>query len=207
MVSIKPIKGHRSRLVDRGGFTLLEVMMVTLISSFVFAGVLSAYIFLGRGLSRQVNEEGLESRTRLALFWFTQDVSNASAVKAQNPGAGVTGTLMILTVPSLGSVTYACDWSGGAGQGKLTRQVGAGATLTLLTNLTSFSLGYFDPSGNSITAPSTAPTNAQANIKQVDMVYTSTAGVAKTGNQSNFTVVSPIVILKNKAVLTDPTSP
>lgn len=182
-------------------------MMVTLISSFVFAGVLSAYIFLGRGLSRQVNEEGLESRTRLALFWFTQDVSNASAVKAQNPGAGVTGTLMILTVPSLGSVTYACDWSGGAGQGKLTRQVGAGATLTLLTNLTSFSLGYFDPSGNSITAPSTAPTNAQANIKQVDMVYTSTAGVAKTGNQSNFTVVSPIVILKNKAVLTDPTSP
>jgi prepilin-type N-terminal cleavage/methylation domain-containing protein len=207
MVSIKPIKGHRSRLVDRGGFTLLEVMMVTLISSFVFAGVLSAYIFLGRGLSRQVNEEGLESRTRLALFWFTQDVSTASAVKAQNPGAGVTGTLMILTVPSVGNVTYACDWSGGAGNGKLTRQVGAGATLTLLTNLTSFSLGYFDPSGNSITAPSTAPANPQANIKQVDMVYTSTAGVAITGNQSNLTVVSPMVILKNKDLLTDPTAP
>ena len=86
MVSIKPIKGHRSPLVNRGGFTLLEVMMVTFISSFVFAGVLSAYIFLGRGLSRQVNEEELESRTRLALFWFTQDVSSASAITAQNPG-------------------------------------------------------------------------------------------------------------------------
>jgi len=207
MVSIKPIKGHRSRLVDRGGFTLLEVMMVTFISSFVFAGVLSAYIFLGRGLSRQVNAEGLESRTRLALFWFTQDVAAASAVKAQNPGAGVTGTLMNLTVPSLGNVTYACDWSGGAGKGKLTRQVGAGATLTLLTKLTSFSLGYFDPNGNPITAPSTAPLNPQANIKQVYMVYTSTAGVAKTGNQSKFTVVSPLVILKNKALLTDPTTP
>jgi prepilin-type N-terminal cleavage/methylation domain-containing protein len=207
MVFIKPIKGHRSRLVDRGGFTLLEVMMVTFISSFVFAGVLSAYIFLGRGLSRQVNEQGLESRARLALFWFTQDVSTASAVKAQNPGAGVTGTLMTLTVPSLGNVTYACDWSGGAGKGKLTRQVGAGAKLTLLTKLTSFSLGYNDPSGNSITAPSTAPLNPQAIIKQVYMVYTSTAGVAKTGNQSNFTVVSPLVILKNKALLTDPTTP
>ena len=207
MVSIKPIKGHRSRLANRGGFTLLEVMMVTFISSFVFAGVLSAYIFLGRGLSRQVNAEGLESRTRLALFWFTQDVAAASAVKAQNPGAGVTGTLMNLTVPSLGNVTYACDWSGGAGKGKLTRQVGAGATLTLLTKLTSFSLGYFDPNGNPITAPSTAPLNPQANIKQVYMVYTSTAGVAKTGNQSNFTVVSPLVILKNKALLTDPTTP
>jgi len=208
MVSIKPIKGHRSRLVDRGGFTLLEVMMVTFISSFVFAGVLSAYIFLGRGLSRQVNAEGLESRARLALFWFTQDVAAASAVKAQNPGAGVTGTLMILTVPSLGNnVTYACDWSGGAGKGKLTRQVGAGATLTLLTKLTSFSLGYYDPTGNSITAPSTAPANPQANIKQVVMIYTSTAGVAKSGNQSNFSVVSPIVILKNEALLTDPTTP
>ena len=39
------------------------------------------------------------------------------------------------------------------------------------------------------------------------MAYTSTAGVAGTGKQSNFTVVSPSVILKNKAFLTDPTTP
>ena len=120
-------------------------MMVTFISSFVFAGVLSAYIFLGRGLARQVNEESLESRTRLALFWFTQDVSNATTIAAQNPGAGVSGTLMTLSEPTLGNVYYACDWSGGAGNGKFTRQVGTtGPVLTLLTNLTSFGLGYYD---------------------------------------------------------------
>jgi hypothetical protein len=79
--------------------------------------------------------------------------------------------------------------------------------LTLLTNLSSFSLGYYDTTGNSLTAPATAPTSPQINIKQVYMAYTSTAGVAATGNQSNFTVVSPSVILKNKAFLTDPTTP
>ncbi len=190
------------------GFTLLEVMMVTAISSFVFAGVLSAYIFLGRGLARQVNAESLESRTRLALFWFTQDVASATSVIAQNPGAGVTGTRITLSVPSLGnSVYYACDWSGGTGQGKLTRQVGTGAVLTLLTNLTSFSFGYYDLAGNSVTAPSTAPSTAQINIKQIYMTYTSSAGVAATGAQSNYTVVSPRVNIKNKGLLTDPTTP
>jgi hypothetical protein len=181
-------------------------MMVTFISSFVFAGVLSAYIFLGRGLSRQVNEEGLESRTRLALFWFTQDISSSSAIVAQNPGSGVTGTLMTLTIPS-GTVYYACNWAGGTGNGLLTRQFGStGPVLTLLKNLTSFSLGFYDPAGNAVTVPATA-TSPEANIKQAYMVYTTTAGVASTGNQSNLTVVSPRVTIKNKSVLTDPTTP
>ncbi|MFZ1056280.1 MAG: prepilin-type N-terminal cleavage/methylation domain-containing protein [Opitutaceae bacterium] len=206
MVSTKRIKGPRPHAASRGGFTLLEVMLVTFISSFVFAGVLSAYIFLGRGLARQVNEEGLESRTRQALFYFSQDVSQASAASAQNPGAGVTGTLLTLTVPS-GSVTYACNWAGGTGSGILTRQVNAGTAVTLLTNLSNFSFGYYDLAGNSITVPATAPTNPQVDIKRIYMAYTSTAGVASTGAQSNFTVVSPTVIMKNKPVLTDPTTP
>jgi prepilin-type N-terminal cleavage/methylation domain-containing protein len=193
----------------QGGFTLLEVMMVTVISSFVFAGVLSAYIFLGRGLARQVNEEGLESRTRLALYWFTQDVSTASTITAQNPGSGVTGNLITLWVPSLGnSVTYACDWTGGTGFGLLTRQVGSSGTkLTLLTNLSSFSLGFYDLAGNAITAPTAAPTTPQIDIKQVYMAYTVTAGTAFTGAQSNLTIVSPSVVIKNKALLVDPTTP
>jgi hypothetical protein len=182
-------------------------MMVTFISSFVFAGVLSAYIFLGRGLSRQVNEEDLESRTRLALFWFNQDVSLSSAIIAQNPGTRVTGTMMSLTIPSVGStVYYACNWAGGTGNGVLTRQVGVGPVLKLLTHLTSFSFGYYDSAGNTIAAPTTA-TSAAIDIKQAYMAFTTTEGVASTGNQSNLTVVSPRVTLKNKGILTDPTTP
>lgn len=181
--------------------------MVTFISSFVFAGVLSAYIFLGRGLSRQVNAEGLESRTRLALHYFTQDVSSASAIAAQNPGSQVTGNQMTLTIPGSGAINYYCDWSLGASMGVLERQVGSGPYLVLLTNLTNFSLQFFDATTNPVTVPVTVSSSAQINIKQVCMTYTSSAGYAPSGNQSNFTVVSPLVVLKNKNVLTDPTKP
>ena len=207
MVSTKRTSGPSPFPRKTGGFTLFEVMMVTLISAFVFAGVLSAYIFLGRSLARQVNAESLESRTRLALYWFARDVSSASTITAVNPGALVSGNRMTLSVPGLGTVTYSLDWSGGAGKGILNRQVGANPTLALLTNLTSFSFGYYDPAGNTVTAPATAPTSPQINIKEAYMTYVSTAGLASTGAQSNFTVVSPRIILKNQGLLVDPTSP
>lgn len=187
------------------GFTLLEVMMVTFISSFVFAGVLSAYIFLGRGLSRQVNEQSLESRTRLALYTFTQDVSGASSVTAQNPGAGVSGDLMTLSVSGT-SVTYHCDWSAGSSKGVLERQVGGGPYLVLLENLTSFTLQYFDASTTPVVVPATS-SSPQIDIKQVSMAYTSAAGYGPSGNLSTFSVVSPLVLMKNKGLLTDPTNP
>ena len=207
MASIKRTSGPSLGNRQTAGFTLFEVMMVTLISAFVFAGVLSAYIFLGRGLARQVNAESLESRARLALYWFNHDVSTASTISAQNPGLGVSGNLMTLTVQGVGSVTYAVDWSLGAANGSLTRSVNSGPALVLLTNLSNFNFGYYDMAGYTVSVPSTAPSSPQIGIKQVYMVFTSTAGVAVTGAQSNFTVVSPRAILKNQALLVDPNTP
>lgn len=181
--------------------------MVTFISAFVFAGVLSAYIFLGRGLSRQVNAESLESRTRLALHYFTQDVSSASAITAQNPGVQVTGPQMALVIPGLNTVTYYCDWSQGASKGILERQVGTNPYLVLLTNLSAFSLQFFDATTHTVTVPTAAPSTPQIDIKQICLTYTSTAGYGPSGNLSNFTVVSPLVIMKNKSVLQDPNQP
>lgn len=185
--------------------------MVTLISSFVFAGVLSAYIFLGRSLMRQVNAEGLESRTRTALHYFTLDISSAISITAQNPGAGVTGTQMTLMVPisitNSVPVVYKTDWSLGTTQGMLERSYNGGTYVVLLNSLSSFSFQYFDSTMSTVTAPTTAPGNPQIDIKQVCMTYTSTAGYAPSGSASNYTVVSPLVILKNKATLVDPNSP
>lgn len=203
-------KNHNRDGTAQNGFTLLEVMMVTFISAFVFAGVLSAYIFLGRGLARQVNAEGLESRARLALYYVTQDVSSATTIIAQNPGVQVDGTLMTLSIPTSPTasqtVVYTCNWDQGPSQGILQRQVGA-VTLTLLTNLSSFSFLYYDPTGTAVAVPSSAPGSPQIGIKEVCMAYTSTAGYAASGAQSNFTVVSPCIIMKNKAVLEDPNEP
>jgi Tfp pilus assembly protein PilW len=182
-------------------------MMVTFISSFVFAGVLSAYIFLGRSLARQVNEEGLESRARLALYYFTQDISTAATITASNPGAHTSGTLITLTYASGSNVVYSTDWSAGNTAGKLNRTVGSNPSLMLLEYLSSLSFGYYDPTGSSVTVPSSAPTYPQINIQQVYMAFTTTAGYAASGAGSQFTVVSPTVMLKNKATLQDPTKP
>lgn len=64
--------------------------MVTAISAIVFAGVLSAYSFLGRGLARMSFDAEMESRSRTALNNFTQDMSLAqnfdcSALKSSSP--------------------------------------------------------------------------------------------------------------------------
>jgi Tfp pilus assembly protein PilW len=205
MVSRTFTSDLRRRHPGERAFTLLEVMMVTFISSFVFAGVLSAYIFLGRSLARQVNEEGLESRARLALYYFTQDISTASAITAENPGTHTTGTLITLNVSGT-NIVYRCDWTITTA-GVLYRTVGSNPSLKLLTNLSSFSFGYYDPTGSSVTVPSVAPTNPQIDIQQVYMAFTSEAGYVLSGASSQFTVVSPNVVLKNKATLQDPTKP
>ncbi len=180
--------------------------MVTFISSFVFAGVMSAYIFLGRGLARQVNAEGLESRTRLALFTLSTDVSSAAGISAQNPGVGVSGNQMTLYFPDTTSAVYSCDWSV-PNSGRLIRTSSNGQTLVLLTNLTGFAFQYFDGTTTAVTVPATAPASPQVDIKQVCMTYTSSAGYAPSGNLSNFTVVSPLLVMKNKTLLQDPLEP
>jgi hypothetical protein len=195
------IKDHSANHSRIGGFTLGEVMLAAFISSFVFAGVLSAYIFLGRGLTRQSNAEMLESRSRLALYYFTQDVSTAMAVDPN----GMSPTVLKLYFPdSSDEVTYSYD----ATQGTLTRTVTGSAPPEPVTSLftglpnvaspgniglSSFGFTYYDFSGQPATgAPAT---------KQVSMSFTCIAGIAASGAQSHFNVVSPRVMMKSKPLL------
>ncbi|HEY1793301.1 MAG TPA: hypothetical protein VGG34_10310 [Opitutaceae bacterium] len=200
-----------------GGFTLVEIMMVTAISAFVFAGVLSAYTFLGRSLSRQVNEQSLESRTRLALYWLTQDLESASAIKIQSPGSGTSGYTMELTLSGGTIVDYAVDWNSSFTTnppnppGCLVRSSG-GTTLVLLRSLTAITFNYYDINGTAIAAPSTStplstPTLVNVDVKQVSVNFTSAAGISAVGNRSSFTVSTPRIIMKSKGFLTDPTTP
>jgi len=198
-------KDRSARDPRRQAFTLLEVMVVTVISGIVFAGVLSAYIFLGRGLMRQGNEEQLESRSRQALYDFTQDMSAASAVISANATTLTVNTWIPQTAgnpPVMGTATY--EYSPAEGQLALIRAAPPAATLAfpnwptppvnqayvLLNNVTNFSFGTYDMSGVS--------TGILALIKQVNMSFTTTAGSRIGGAQSHLTVVSPQVILKNK---------
>jgi hypothetical protein len=179
-------------------------MMVTFISAFVFAGVLSAYIFLGRGLMRQGNEEQLESRSRQALYDFTQDISAASAVTSATATSLTVNTWIPQTSPNppvMATATY--SYFPAEGQLTLIRTAPPAAPLAfpnwptpgtqglvLLNNVTNFSFGTYDINGNS--------TGLAPLIKQVNMSFTTTAGSQMGGAQSRLTVVSPQVILKNK---------
>jgi hypothetical protein len=182
-------------------------MLVTFISSFVFAGVLSAYIFLGRSLTRIGNAEELESRSRIALYYFNQDVSAATAVTTANANQ------LVLTVvnaqinpvaPYLVSVNYTYDL-----QDTLTRSVYTTAStpvlissLPLLTGLTNsyFAFGY-NSSGDSTPLPTLPTPTGTAWIKQISMTYETTAGSSTSGAQSHFIAVSSQVVMKNKALL------
>jgi hypothetical protein len=173
-------------------------MVVTAISAFVFAGVLSAYIFLGRGLVREGHEEELESRSRAALYYLTQDVSAATGVSTYTPST------LVLTTPAA-TVTYTFTPAApvqGLPQGSLTRtQIPANTSIptSLLTGLSSFAFNYLTISGGQ-TPPITPPASAAA-VKQVQMTYTAMAGSSISGAQSQITVVSPRVIMKNKPSL------
>jgi len=187
--------GHNGAIAGDKGFTLVEVMMVTAISAFVFAGVLSAYTFLGRGLVREGYDEQAESGSRKAIFYFTRDVSAAQSIAVQTSQPQI--TLTIPTQPTgTVTVTYSYDStnqilnrtaSNGIGSGNLLSTSQSGLTELNLTFL------FYDYYGNKITS-----FPAGLGIKQAMMTYTATTGSAVSGAQSKMTVSSPLVILRNK---------
>ena len=190
------IKGRSRAIAGHNGFTLVEVMMVTVISSFVFAGVLSAYIFLGRGLVREGYEEQAESGSRKALFYFTKDMSAAQSIFAQNSQPQITLTIPTQSNPPTITVTYSYDSTNQILNRNASNGIGSGNLLsTTQSGLTSLNLNfiYYDNYGNQITS-----LPASQAIKQAMMTYTVTTGSAVSGAQSTLTVSSPLVILKNK---------
>jgi Tfp pilus assembly protein PilW len=179
-----------------GGFTLLEVMLATFITAFVFAGVLSAYIFLGRGLTRQANEQQMESGSRVTLFYFAQDVALATTLDPANISAT---SLSLYSPDSSDEITYTYN----ASQGTLVRttsgSVPGPASLTLLHGLSAFSFNYYNfVYAVTTTAPPLPPA---AGIKEVNLTFTLVSGAAVSGAQATLAVASPRVAVKNKMFL------
>jgi hypothetical protein len=181
-------------------FTLLEVMLATFISAIVFAGVLSAYIFLGRALTRQANEQEMESRSRIAITYFTLDVSSASCV---DPTAMTATTLALYSPDASDEVIYTYNAAAGTLTRTTTGSAPGGATpLLLLRGIapSSFSFNYYTfVPWPSATPPSLPPPPAA--VKAVNMAFTTTSGAVVSGASSQLALVSPRVALKNKSFL------
>lgn len=183
------ISAHSSR---RGGFTLVELMVALSISAIVGAGVLSAYLFMGRNLTRLMNTQQQDTQSRRALHNFTADVSAAIQLTT------ATSSQLVLTKSTAGGTAtvtyvYAAPSPATASNGTLKR-TDNGTERTVLSSLTSFALTYYNEAGTAITP------NAQS-VKAVEFSFASAVGDPNAGTRAAYMTVSPRVILRNKPVL------
>ncbi len=91
----------------RAGFTLVEMMVSAAISAFVLAGVLSAFLMVGRSGYLATSYSELQDQTRRALDIFGEDARKAGDIRWHDAQCI---TLYLVTATSaLSPVTYAYD--------------------------------------------------------------------------------------------------
>lgn len=184
------------------GFTLAEMMVGMALSAMLMLAVLSAYIFLGRNLTRLIQYHSLESKSRQALAYITNDVKLATAV-ASTP----TGSSLTLTLPS-GNVTYTYD----SANKRLTRTFGSNPTQVLLAdvgtgssrkiNCTALNFDYYTTTGGDPTDQNSSSTYVPLSIKQIQVSFTIEAGNTGSGTFVRLQAVSARCILRNRQLPT-----
>src|SRR5690349_4888250 len=99
-------KSHRA--FSRGGFTLVEVIVAVALSGILFAGILGGFTFLGRNLTRLMNAQEQEAKSRRAFYLLGQDISAAKKIELIESTA--TTEKLRLSVPgSTNPVEYLYD--------------------------------------------------------------------------------------------------
>lgn len=179
------------RTDSRGGrgFTMVEVLIASTLSAFVLAGVLSAFLMIGRSGTRAGSYSELETQVRRGLEQFSGEAREASDIR-WNSAQSVT-----LTVPTAGSqttVTY------GYTDGVFFRQAGsAGAQVPLVRGVASdFAFRRFrlDSAGNT---DAEAANDLETKLIQITLRATRSGATTVAANQRVF---SSRLLLRNKRV-------
>lgn len=107
-ISTPPIDAPVRRR-SRAGLTLVEVMVAASLSTLVLAGVMSAFLFIGRTSYNASGYSEMSAQTRRALDAFANDARMASGIQWNNSQS------ITFIVPGAGSstalITYAYDRS------------------------------------------------------------------------------------------------
>lgn len=202
--TLSPVRNRRSGLggltspkpAGEGGFTIVELMIGASLASFILAGVLSTFLFLGRSGANVQNYNDMEAQARNALEYFAEDTRQASGVVW-----GSDSNTVSLTV-GLNRVTYVYNPT----NRNFTRTevvISTSAvvsTRVLVTGITSFAFSAYNISGTSLPLATAANlTAANGTTKQLQISLeasrTNTTVVAATN-----TVLSARFILRNKRV-------
>ena len=182
---------HRKSNDRVRGFTLVEVLIGAALASFVLAGVMSTFLFLGRSGANIRNYTDMESQARKALEMFAEDTRQASAVTWASSDS------VTLTVNSVG-ITYAYA------SGTFTRT--ASSTTTLLTGIktpttTSPFFRAYTINGAEITdfSSTSALTTANNTTKQIQISLEAERTSQTVATATNI-VLSARYVLRNKRV-------
>lgn len=189
MTTITPSRGPdrlSARTARRRGFTLVEVMIGATISSFVLAGVLTAYLFIVRSGVGLVNYSEMEQEARNALELFAQDTRQASSI-TWNSKVSVT-----LTVDSVPVVYQYNDAK------KTFERLVSGETRTILEGISAFEFKAFNITGAEIDYSSDLAA-AGRQTKQLQLSLSAARSNTTVVRATN-TVLSARFILRNKRV-------
>ena len=180
------------------GFTLVELMVASILSLAVFAGVVAAFLMLGRSGYNAANYSMMESESRRALEMFSSDARMSNNL-TWNSGTSV--TLRVVTGGVSQLVTYAYDSStSGPTAQCFYRKPGdaasGGARLILVRNVSEFSFRRYKViNGVDYTA------NNDLETKQIQITLRSVRTGMTTVAATN-AVLSARVVLRNKVVTT-----
>lgn len=173
-----------SRVRKAAGFTLTELMVASGLSAIVFAGILSAYTFLGKNLTRLANAQEVESKSRSVLQSFARDVAAASSITTASGG-----NMTLSVVSSVGSTTTV-SYSYDSAAGTLTR-TGASSSKVLLSGISQCAFNYYNKTNVATTTP--------LSVKEIEVAVTASQGTSATGTLVSFTTISPRLLLRNKS--------
>jgi Tfp pilus assembly protein PilW len=174
---------------------MVELMISAGLASFILAGVLSSFLFIGRSGANIQNYNDMESQARKCLEIFAEDVRQANTI------TWASATTLSLTVPNpSGTGTITVDYAYNSTSRIFVRRDPTG-TRTLLTGITTFDFKAYTITGAEITNFSDAAARTVANntTKQLQLSV-STSRTNRTVVDATNTVLSARFILRNKLV-------
>lgn len=172
------------------GFTLVEVMIGATLASFILAGVMSTFLFMGRSGANIQNYNDMESQARTALELFAEDTRQASAIHWNSDEE------LYLTVNAT-HIYYYYDSTAKAFYRKVTS---TGAPRALVTGITTFAYKAYSITGAELAlATATDLTTATKSTKQLQISLEAARSNQTVVDATN-TVLSARFILRNKRI-------
>ncbi len=177
----------------RRAFTLTELVVALSVSGVIFGAIFSAYLFMGRNLTRLVNFQEQEVQSRRALRRFTEDVSAAISLTTATASDLAIVKRVSTTNPSMpGVVTIRYQYS--PYLCTLTRTDETLREEKILSGIRNLDVTYYNQSGTAITA-------SLQSVKSVELAFSTAAGSRAAGTLASYATVSSRIVLRNKAAL------